>query len=162
MQMPTDQHVEMLWETPSESEIIGITKQHVMGLEHSDADEVWQVAGMHHILIHTVGRKSGNVHKIALPTWNDPGGHRIVVGSFAGAVKHPAWVLNLRDREESLVRCQVQAGSFWSDVELLEGDDYESAWQGLTDDRAWYNDYQAKTDRQIHLIRLPETQKIVD
>ena len=95
---------------------------------------------------------------MALPTWNDPDGHRIVVGSFAGAKGHPAWFLNLRDREPgSMVKMFVQGGRFWSDAEILEGDDHTRTWEGLTADRAWYNDYQAKTDRLIPLIRLPET-----
>jgi hypothetical protein len=46
---------------------------------------------------------------------------------------------------------------FWSSPEILDGEDYERTWQGLTADRAWYNDYQAKTDRRIPLVRLPET-----
>ena len=48
-------------------------------------DEVWVQAGMHHVTVQTVGRKSGNAHKIALPIWRDANGHRIVVASFAGA-----------------------------------------------------------------------------
>src|SRR5688500_12024831 len=54
-----DQKVEQQWETPSYEEIPEITKGHVAGMEVSDADEVWNVAGMHHVLIHTIGRKSG-------------------------------------------------------------------------------------------------------
>jgi hypothetical protein len=41
--------------------------------------------------------------------------------------------------------------------EILHGDDYTTTWQLLTEDRAWYNDYQARTDRRIPLVRLPET-----
>ena len=41
--------------------------------------------------------------------------------------------------------------------DALEGDEYRRIWDLLTADRAWYNDYQAKTDRQIPLVRLPET-----
>ena len=153
----SDQKVEQQWETPSYEEIPQITKQHVAGLESSDADEVWCLAGMHHIVIHTIGRKSGTEHKIALPTWNDPEGHRIVAGSFAGHEKDPAWILNLRDRKEPEVRCRVQGRQFWSVPELLDGDDYDRIWELFVQDRAWYTDYQAKTERRIPLVRLPET-----
>jgi len=157
MTQPSDQKVEQQWDTPSYEEIPEITKGHVAAMEGSDADEVWNVAGMQHILIETVGRKSGTTHKIALPTWTDPEGRRIVAASFAGHPNHPAWFLNLRDRKEPEVRCRVQGKSFWSAPEILDGDEYERIWELFTADRAWYVDYQAKTDRRIPLVRLPET-----
>jgi hypothetical protein len=55
------------------------------------------------------------------------------------------------------VYVRVQRGEFWSVPEILDGDEYDRIWAGLTADRAWYVDYQAKTDRRIPLVRLPET-----
>jgi deazaflavin-dependent oxidoreductase (nitroreductase family) len=154
----SDQKVEQMWETPPPDEIVAISKGHVDAMESSDADEIWQVAGMHHVVVRTVGRKSGNEHKVALPIWRDPDGHRIVAGSFAGADRHPSWFLNLRDRDANPeVLCRVQGSQYWSVPEVLEGDEYDRIWKLFTADRAWYNDYQAKTDRQIPLVRLPET-----
>ena len=88
---------------------------------------------------------------------NLPNGHRIVVASFAGATTHPSWFLNLRDRDANPgVRCRVQDGEFWSVPEILEGDNRAETWARLTADRRWYLDYQAKTDREIPLVRLRE------
>jgi deazaflavin-dependent oxidoreductase (nitroreductase family) len=158
---PESQHVEQQWETPSLEEIPEITKGHVAALESSDDDAVWVLAGMHHIVIRTVGRKSGKEHTIALPTWKDPEGRRVVVASYAGAPQHPSWFLNLRDRTANPeVRCRVQGGEFWSVPEILEGEEYDRTWAQLTADRAWYDDYQAKTDRRIPLVRLPETRPV--
>jgi deazaflavin-dependent oxidoreductase (nitroreductase family) len=152
------QKVEQVWETPSLEEIPVISKMHVEAMESSNDDAVWVQAGMHHIVVRTIGRKSGKEHKVALPTWRDPDGHRIVVGSYAGAPQHPSWFLNLRDRDANPeVLCRVQDGGFWSRPEILEGDDYDRTWAGLVADRAWYTDYQAKTERRIPLVRLPET-----
>lgn len=154
----SDQKVEQAWATPSYEEIPEITKRHVAAMESSDDEAVWIVAGMPHIVVHTVGRKSGNVHKVALPTWNDPDGHRIVVGSFAGHEKHPAWFLNLRDRKDPEVLCRVQGKRYWSVPEILDGgEEHDRLWQLYIQDRAWYADYQAKTNRTIPLVRLPET-----
>ncbi|NNE72969.1 MAG: nitroreductase family deazaflavin-dependent oxidoreductase [Acidimicrobiales bacterium] len=161
--MPTDQHVEMLWETPSHEDIVELTKAHVAAMESGSTDDaIWQQVGMHHVLLHTIGRKSGNEHKCALPTWRDPDGVRVVVGSFAGATSHPSWVWNMMDREANpRVRIKHQTGEYWSDHEILEGgDDRDRLWALLLEDRAWYADYQAKTDRTICLIRLPETEVI--
>lgn len=160
--MTESQKVEQVWETPGLDEIVELTKSHVEAMETSDHDLVWVQAGMHHVLLHTVGRKSGREHKVALPTWNDPDGHRIVVASYAGAPGHPSWYLNLSDRDANpRVRCRVQDGEFWSDQEILvEGDERDRIWNLLVRDRAWYADYQAKTDRTIALVRLPETERL--
>ena len=50
-----------------------------------------------------------------------------------------------------------QGGAYWSVPVILEGDEYERTWARLTTDRAWYDDYQARTDRRIPLVALPET-----
>jgi deazaflavin-dependent oxidoreductase (nitroreductase family) len=140
-------------------EIPKITRMHVEAMQQSEDDAVWRPAGQHLVLLRVIGRKSGREQKVALPIWRDAQGHRIVVASFGGAPQHPDWFLNLRDREanpEVLVRAQG-GKRFWSRVEILDGDEYTRTWEALTSDRAWYRDYQAKTDRRIPLVRLPET-----
>jgi deazaflavin-dependent oxidoreductase (nitroreductase family) len=159
--MPSEQYVEQTWDTPPLDAIPHITRNHVQALEASDDDAAWVLVGMHHILVETIGNRSGGIHKVALPSWRDPENHRIVVASFAGAPGNPAWFTNLADRKVNpRVRCRVQHGSFWSEPAILEGDEYQQIWDLLTADRAWYIDYQAKTDRTIPLVRLPETQLI--
>ncbi len=148
--------MEQAWETPSLDEIPKISRMHVGAMEQSDDDMVWAQAGMHHVLLRVVGRKSGKEQKVALPTWRDADGNRIVVASNAGAPRHPDWFLNLQANPEVLVRAQG-GKTFWSRAEVLDGDDYAKTWEALTADRAWYNDYQAKTGRRIPLVRLPET-----
>jgi deazaflavin-dependent oxidoreductase (nitroreductase family) len=153
------QKVEQVWDTPSLDEIPKISRMHVDAMEQTDDDMIWVQAGMHHVLLRLIGRRSGAEQKVALPFWRDADGNRIVVASFAGAPQHPAWFLNLQDRTANPeVLCRVQGSrTFYSKAEILDGDDYTRTWEALTADRAWYNDYQAKTDRRIPLVRLPET-----
>jgi deazaflavin-dependent oxidoreductase (nitroreductase family) len=159
--MPESQKVEQAWATPSLEEIPVISRGHVEAMEASDDDAVWLVAGMPHIVVRTVGRKTGKEHKVALPTWRDTGGHRIVVASYAGAPAHPSWFVNLRDTKANpRVLCRVQGKQYWSVPEVLDGEEYQRVWGQLTADRAWYEDYQAKTDRRIPLVRLPETEVV--
>lgn len=156
----SDQYVEQVWETPSHDEIVRLSAAHVEAMEAmDDVDEVWQQAGMHHLVLRTIGRKSGKEHKVALPTWRDPDGERIVVASFAGAKGHPSWYLNLSDRDANPeVLCRVQGGrQYWSKPDILEGEEYDRTWALLNADRSWYDTYQGKTDRKIPLVRLPET-----
>jgi deazaflavin-dependent oxidoreductase (nitroreductase family) len=156
--MAESQKVIQEWETPSLEEIPVISRGHVQALESSTDDGVWVQAGMHHVVLRTLGRKSGKEHKVAVPIWRDPDGVPVVVASFAGAPDHPSWYLNLADRQsnpEVLVR--TQKGQYWSVPDILEGEEYDRIWGLLTSDRAWYNDYQAKTPRRIPLVRLPES-----
>ena len=154
--MTESQKLEQDWETPSLEEIPVISRAHVHALEASDDDATWIQGGQVLVLVRTIGRRSGREHLVPLPVWRDADGHRIVVASFAGAPQHPAWYLNLRDRADAEVLVRVQGGRYWSVPEILEGEDYERMWEQLTADRAWYKDYQAKTDRRIPLVRLAE------
>ena len=158
---PTDQHVDQVWDTPTHSEIIDLTKMHVEAMEVTDDDLVWVQAGMHHVLLTTIGRKTGNEHKVALPTWKNTDGDRIVVASFAGATSNPSWFVNLKDKKANpRVKVQVQNGKFWSEPEILKGDERSETWNQLCADRAWYETYQGKTERIIPLVKLPETEPI--
>ena len=143
--------------TPSKDEIVAISAQHVAMMETSDADDTWIWVGMEHLLLHTVGRRSGKLHKVALPFWRDPEGHRVVVASFAGSPTDPSWFLNLSDRSANPdVLVKVQGGSYRCVPQIVDGEDYVKTWAGLTADRPWYDDYVAKAGgRRIPLVRLP-------
>jgi deazaflavin-dependent oxidoreductase (nitroreductase family) len=143
--------------TPSRDEIVGISAKHVAMMETSDADDVWIWVNMHHVLVHTIGRRTGKEHKVALPFWSDPDGHRVVVASFAGSDQDPAWFLNLADKSANPeVKIRVQGGLFWADAQVLDGDEYDATWAALIADRPHYEDYKTKTDRKIPLVRLVE------
>ena len=155
--MPDGQQNEPFQEPPRD-EIPGISRQHVAAMEASDDDAIWVIAGMHHVVLRTIGRRTGKEHKVALPYWVDPEGYMVVVASFSGAPQHPAWYLNLADRQANPeVLCRVQGSQFWADAQILDGTDYTQSWQGLTADRPYYDDYQSRTDRRIPLVRLVET-----
>lgn len=152
-----NQRIEQFWDTPTHDQIVEISHAHVEALEASDEDNVWQQVGMHHIILTTIGRRSGKEHKCALPIWRDEDGHRVVVGSFAGADKEPDWLANLRDKaSNSEVKIRTQNSEYISTPEILEGLERDLLWNQLCEDRAWYNDYQERTERVIPLIRFSE------
>lgn len=155
-QPPGSQAANREFQTPSNEEIVAISAQHVSMMETSDADETWIWVGMEHLLLHTVGRRTGNLHKVALPFWRDPDGNRVVVASFAGNPKDPAWFVNLSDRTANPdVLVRVQAGTYRTVPQILAGDDYAKTWAGLVADRPWYDDYVTKAGgRTIPLVRL--------
>ena len=152
-----NQRIEQFWDTPTHDQIVEISHAHVEALEASNEDNVWQQVGMHHIILTTIGRRSGKEHKCALPIWRDEDGHRVVVGSFAGADKAPDWLANLRDKaSNSEVKIRTQNSEYISTPEILEGLERDLLWNQLCEDRAWYNDYQERTERVIPLIRFSE------
>src|SRR5438067_546245 len=53
-----------------------------------------KMRGMPTVLLTTTGRRSGRRHTVPLPYFEDGKG-KVVIGSFAGGDKNPAWVLNL-------------------------------------------------------------------
>ncbi|MCD9624685.1 nitroreductase/quinone reductase family protein [Rhabdothermincola salaria] len=143
------------FDEPSRDEIPGISRQHTAFLETTDAEEAWIIAGMDHVILHTIGRKSGNEHKVTLPFWYDPEGRRVVVGSFSGAPEHPAWYLNLADRTANpKVKIRVRGGLYECDAVVLEGEERQRIWDLLTTDREYYRDYQSRTDRELPLVRF--------
>ena len=155
---PGGQRASREFQTPTKEEIVAISAQHVAMMETSDADDTWIWVGMEHLLLHTVGRRTGKLHKVALPFWRDPDGHRVVVASFGGNPTDPAWFLNVSDRTANPdVLVRVQGGLFRTVPEILDGDDYTKTWAGLVADRPWYDDYVAKAGgRRIPLVRLAD------
>jgi deazaflavin-dependent oxidoreductase (nitroreductase family) len=140
---------------PPREEIPAISRAHVAALESGGAEEFWNAAGMSHVIVRTLGRRTGNEHKVALPYWSDTDGSRVVVGSFAGAPDHPAWYLNLTDRERNgEVLLRVQEGSYWAQPEVLEGAEYARVWAALTADRPFYVGYTQRTARKLPLVRF--------
>ncbi|MEM7410938.1 MAG: nitroreductase/quinone reductase family protein [Myxococcota bacterium] len=146
------------FDTPDRAVIPDITRGHVAAMEASEDGEpepVWVMYNMSHLLLRTVGRRSGRIHKVALPYWLDDRDTPIVVGSYAGAKKHPAWYLNLTDREvnaELYVRTRFD--QYWTEAEILTGDERQRIWDAMTEDRSYYRDYQLLTERELPLIRL--------
>ena len=114
-------------------------------------------AKMHHVLLTSIGRRSGNPHTVCLPYWLDANEHQVVVASYSGAPKSPAWFHNVADRSANpTVEVQDRARRYTALVEVLDGDDYAATWLALTADRPFFADYQTKTERRIPLIRLVE------
>ena len=145
------------FDTPTHEEIVAMTAPHIAHMEKSIESSAWHSAGMHFVLVTAFGRKSGAERKTPLPYWRDRGGHRIIAASFAGAPKNPAWYANMADKAANpTIRVQDRGLVYWSDIEVLDGDEYDTIWSELIADRPFYIDYRAKAGRQIPLIRLPE------
>ena len=103
------------------------------------------------ILLRTVGRRSGKPHTVCLSYLPD-GDSMVVVGSFGGADRHPAWYHNVLANPE--VTVQNRGRVFTATAETLTGAEREAVWEARIAGAPRYARYQERTDREIPLVRL--------
>jgi deazaflavin-dependent oxidoreductase (nitroreductase family) len=99
----------------------------------------------------TVGRKSSQPRVVTLNAFKD-GDRLVVVGSWAGASKDPAWALNLRAQPHVI----VGQGTASRDViaREVEGGDRDRLWRLVSTEFPLYETYQKRTKRVIPLFVL--------
>lgn len=102
------------------------------------------------------GVKSGKLRRVPLMRVEHDGAYA-VVASAGGAPKHPAWYANIKANPE----VEVQDGSdhFRGTARLLDGDERATWWERAVAAYPPYEEYQAKTDRQIPVL-LVETRSV--
>lgn len=106
------------------------------------------------LLLVTTGRTSGE-RRVAPLLYQPCGDGFLVVASKGGTPDHPQWYKNL----QADPNCEVIAGTFncRAVAVTLEGDERELRWEQMV--RFWrdYETYQARTDRQIPVVKLVAT-----
>lgn len=103
------------------------------------------------LLLTTTGRRSGK--PIVMPLiYGEAGGNYVVVASKGGAPKHPGWYLNLAAHPD--VEVQILAKRFRATARTASGAERAELWQQMAAIYPPYNDYQAKTDREIPVVVL--------
>ena len=110
-----------------------------------------QMENMPVVLITMTGAKSGRTITKPL-VYSKDGDRMVVIASFAGAPKHPAWYLNLIAHPE--VTVEVGTEKFRAKVEETSGDERQRLFDAQAAQMAIFNDYQKKTTRQIPVLTL--------
>ena len=103
------------------------------------------------MLLTVIGRKSGQPRTVPLLYLAD-GDDVVVVASQGGMSTHPAWYLNLSDNPdcEVLIRGHVRKMR----ASRVSDDEKAELWPRLTAMYRDYDDYQARTERNIPVMRL--------
>jgi deazaflavin-dependent oxidoreductase (nitroreductase family) len=103
------------------------------------------------VTLTTTGRKSGQPRTVTLYAFDDAD-RLVVVGSFAGARRDPAWVANLRAQPRAIVR----RGREVQEVRAHEvgGRERERLWRLVCERFPLYETYQRRTTRVIPLFVL--------
>ena len=103
------------------------------------------------LLLHHVGRRSGQ-ERVSPVIYLRDGADLLIVASHGGSHRHPAWWLNLREMSETT----VQVGGRKQRVTVRQATPEEKAevWPRLVEIYPPYADYQARSSRDIPVIRL--------
>ncbi|WP_422747727.1 nitroreductase family deazaflavin-dependent oxidoreductase [Mycobacterium sp. WMMD1722] len=103
------------------------------------------------LLLHTTGAKSGKTRlsPLAYLTLDDK---MLIVGSYAGAPKHPAWVHNLRAFPKAHI--EVGTDAYEVDVRELPADERDATYPKIVEVAPVFAEYQANTERAIPLFEL--------
>ena len=103
------------------------------------------------LLLHTTGAKSGQPRLSPL-AYLTVDGKMLIVGSYAGAPKDPAWVHNLRANP----RAHIEVGTEAYDVLVRElpGDERDATYPKIAAVAPVFAEYQANTTRAIPLFEL--------
>lgn len=103
------------------------------------------------LLLHSTGAKSGKTRLSPL-AYMTIDGKMLIIGSYAGAPKDPAWVHNLRANP----RAYIEVGTDAYDVAVRElpADERDVTYAKLAELAPVFGEYQAKTTRAIPLFEL--------
>ncbi|MGW0158558.1 nitroreductase family deazaflavin-dependent oxidoreductase [Mycobacterium sp. NPDC003323] len=106
------------------------------------------------LLLHTVGARSGK-SRLSPLAYLEIDGKVLIVGSYAGAPKDPAWVHNLRANPKA----HIEIGTDAYDVTARElpDDERDTAYPKIVERAPVFAEYQAKTSRVIPLFELVRT-----
>lgn len=106
------------------------------------------------VLLTTVGAKTGKIRKTPLMRVEHDGEYAIVA-SVGGAPRHPVWYWNVKAHP----RVALQDGEVTKEYTAreIEGEEKDLWWQRAVQAYPEYADYQQKTDRQIPVFLLRNT-----
>lgn len=114
------------------------------------------------IKLTTTGARTGEPRLVTLYAWPDgdpalvgpDGGDRLIlVGSSGGAVRHPAWVHNLRAEPVAIVKRELQTDEMMA-REVTDAAERDRLWELVVDRFPQYATYQRRTARLIPIFIL--------
>jgi deazaflavin-dependent oxidoreductase (nitroreductase family) len=103
------------------------------------------------LLLTTTGRRTSRPHTVPL-LYLRAGDTLVVIASYGGRDRHPAWYLNLVATPK--VEVQVRKGRFEARAHTADPEERSSWWPRVVDAYGDYAVYQTRTDRVIPVVLL--------
>jgi deazaflavin-dependent oxidoreductase (nitroreductase family) len=135
--------------TKSDDDLFGA--EHVRVYRETGGERGYHWRGTEILLLTTTGRKSGEQKTLPL-IFRADGDRYVIVASKGGAPDHPAWFKNMEANPDATV--QVRDDEVPVRMHVAEGEERERLWKLMTEVWPAYDDYQARTDRQIPVVVL--------
>lgn len=108
--------------------------------------------GMPVIVLRTTGRKSGTIRETMLTSPLQEGDTVVIVASYGGDDRHPAWFHNLRDNPD--VEITMRGETRKMRARIASADEKARLWPQITATYRGYRSYQGRTDRDIPVVLL--------
>jgi len=117
------------------------------------------VNGMPVLMLTTRGRRSGDLRTVGLQ-YMAAGPACVVIGSYVGEDRHPAWWLNLQAEPAATIR----RGRRVERVRAREADgaERETLWRQIVAIDPGFAEYQRRTTRRIPVVVLEPEQRLMD
>ena len=128
---------------------VGWVNDHTRKYLESGGTEGHEWNGTQTLLLTTIGRRSGTPRRTPL-IYREVDGEYVIVASKGGSPSHPAWYLNLVDNPD--VQIQVKDEEFAGRVRIADEAERAKLWPLMAQEWPDYDNYQAKTDRQIPVV----------
>ena len=112
-----------------------------------------RMMGFNALVLHSVGRRTGEPRANPVGWWPGPNGTWLICASANAAVDNPAWYYNLAAHPDQ-VSIEVNGETLPVVAEQLHGAERDQAWHQITTAAPRFAQYQAKTDRELPVIRL--------
>ncbi|MDQ4039896.1 MAG: nitroreductase family deazaflavin-dependent oxidoreductase [Actinomycetota bacterium] len=125
--------------------------EHVRKYRETRGAEGHDWNGTQTLILTTTGRRSGRQRDSAL-IYGKSGDNPVIVASKGGAPTHPEWYLNLTDNPD--VEVQIWGDRFPARARTASGEERAQLWQEMLKHWHQYDQYQAKTDREIPVVVL--------
>jgi len=125
--------------------------EHVRVYRETAGERGYHWRGTPILLLTTEGRVSGEqrttplIHRTDGDTW-------VIVASKGGAPEHPGWYQNLQANAKASI--QVRGEEIPVRAAAAEGAERSRLWDMMVEVWPAYEDYQAKTDREIPVVVL--------
>ncbi|HEY2307922.1 MAG TPA: nitroreductase/quinone reductase family protein, partial [Streptosporangiaceae bacterium] len=112
-----------------------------------------KMLGINGLILTTVGARSGAERTSPVGWWPGPDGSWLIVAAANGAARNPAWYHNIAAHPRS-VQIEVDGRRIDVTAKQLHGAKRAQAWQQIAAATPRFAQYQAKTNRELPVIRL--------
>ena len=129
-----------------------VTRLHETIFRVSGGRVLGHAAGMPVVMLTTTGRRSGRKHTSMLTTPARLGDGIVLVASYGGNDRHPAWFLNLQANPDVDVVMRDRSGPMRARVASRE--EKAALWPQMFAAYGDYAVYQQRTERDIPLVVL--------